>query len=146
MVRSPSKPTTCLAKTAHFTKRSKDLILALHAMDIHWSIIAKQTGCSRATVFRTIRNEAFPKSVLKKQGRPRKTSPEQDKWLIQAVEDNRKLVPRQIKQMLQDKYGVQLCERLIRRRLQLAGLQGSLCARKPLLSKKKTKQRGSYGH
>jgi hypothetical protein len=77
---------------------------------------------------------AIPNPQKKKPGRRKKTTEEQDAFIVDTVENNRKLVPRVVQKMLLEIYGVKLSLSRIRYRLQVAGLNGHVCVRKPLLS------------
>ena len=57
-----------------------------------------------------------------------------DNFIVSFVEDNRKMVPKQIQKMLFEKFGVKLSLSRIRFRLQINGWNRSICVRKPLLS------------
>ena len=57
-----------------------------------------------------------------------------------------KMVPRLIQRMLLDIYGVRLSLSRIRYRLQIAGLDGHICVRKPLLSDTNKAKRWAYRH
>ena len=101
------------------------------------SSICQETGTSRATVFRIMKSwksGAIPNAQKKQLGRPKKTTTEQDAFIVDAVENNRKMVPRLVQRMLLEIYGVRLSLSRIRYRLQIAGLDGHICVRKPLLS------------
>ena len=99
--------------------------------------ICKETGVSRTSVYRALKTwKSGPctKTNDKKIGRPHKTTPEQDNFIVETVDKHRKLVPRVVQRMLFEIYGVRLSLSRIRHRLQIAGLDGRICVRKPLLS------------
>ena len=85
-------------------------------------------------VMKSWKSGAIPNAQKKKLGRPNKTTTEQDAFIVDAVENNRKMVPRLVQRMLLEIYGVRLLLSHIRYRLQIAGLDGHICVRKPLLS------------
>jgi len=131
--------------TSHIQKRSKNLsraeiasVLVLKKAKVALKDIITLTGISRATVFRVLqasKPDGSPKKNGNKPvGRPRKTTVEMDNFIVSCVEDNRKIVPKQIQKMLFEKFGVKLSLSRIRFRLQINGLNGSICVRKPLLS------------
>ena len=131
--------------TSHIQKRSKNLsraeiasVLVLKKAKVALKDIITLTGISRATVFRVLqasKPDGSPKKNGNKPvGRPRKTTVEMDNFIVSCVEDNRKIVPKQIQKMLFEKFGVKLSLSCIRFRLQINGLNGSICVRKPLLS------------
>jgi DDE superfamily endonuclease/Transposase len=86
---------------------------------------------SRSSVFR-FKKPAAPK-CKSKPGTKRKTTAEIDAFIVETSEKNRKLLPREIKGMVEDKFGVTLGLTQLKRRLIDAGLHGRVCARKPLL-------------
>ena len=120
--------------TKNFSQVTRSIIAALAEAHVEFDQIIKQTGASRATVFRILR--ALKKNELKtkKVGRQSKTTPEMDKFIIDSSESNRKLLPKELQKLLLEKYGVFLSLTRIRFRLRMAGLFGHVCSRKPLLS------------
>ena len=115
-------------------------ILVLRDAAIEVKKIMELTGVSQSTIYRLLKHStqppqtSFPASK-KPVGRPRKTTEEMDKFILDTVNSNRKLVPRQIQKMLEEKFGINLSCSRIRLRLQLDGLNGSVCVRKPLLKR-----------
>ena len=109
-------------------------LIALREAGVCIDEIQKQTGASRASIFRLARASKYPKSKNKKAGRPKKTTEEMDNFIVDNVERNRKLLPKQVQKMVVEKYGVRLSLSQIRLRLRVAGLHGAVCVRKPLLS------------
>jgi transposase len=99
--------------------------------------IAENVRVSERSVYRVIRSMQLTGSLFqrktKKLGRPSKTTKEMDNFIVGEVENNRKLLPKQIQQQLQTKFGISLGLTQIRSRLVNAGLHGRVCARKPLL-------------
>ena len=105
--------------TSHIQKRNKNLsraeiasVLVLKKAKVALKDIITLTGISRATVFRVVkasRSDGSPKKNGNKPvGRPRKTTVEMDNFIVSCVEDNRKMVPKQIQKMLFEKFGVKL--------------------------------------
>ena len=109
-------------------------LIALREAGVCIDEIQKQTGASRASIFRLARASKYPKSKNKKAGRPKKTTEEMDNFIVDNVERNRKLLPKQVQKMVVEKYGIRLSLSQIRLRLRVAGLHGAVCVRKPLLS------------
>jgi hypothetical protein len=93
--------------------------------------ICRIASCSKASVFRVL----FPrkKQSSKKKGRPLKTTEEMDQLILKEMDDKRKLLPKEIQKLLNEKLGLLLGLTQIKRRLINAGLNGRVCARKPLL-------------
>ena len=86
-------------------------IVAYLKCGISVSSICQETGTSRATVFRIMKSwksGAIPNAQTKQLGRPKKTTTEQDAFIVDAVENNRKMVPRLVQRMLLEIYGVRL--------------------------------------
>ena len=107
-------------------------LIALREAGVCIDEIQKQTGASRASIFRLARASKYPKSKNKKAGRPKKTTEEMDNFIVDNVERNRKLLPKQVQKMVVEKYGVRLSLSQIRLRLRVAGLHvlcvfGNLC-------------------
>ena len=78
-------------------------IVAYLKCGISVSSICQETGTSRATVFRIMKSwksGAIPNAQTKQLGRPKKTTTEQDAFIVDAVENNRKMVPRLVQRML----------------------------------------------
>ena len=119
-------------------------VLVLKKANVALNDIVSLVGVSRATVFRVLKASRSGTSSSKngnsnlqskkRVGRPRKTTVEMDDFIVKCVEDNRKLVPKQVQKLLFEKFGVTLSLSRIRLRLQINGLNGSICVRKPLLS------------
>ena len=70
------------------------------------------------------------KKQKQKAGRPKKTTKEMDNFIVDNVEQNRKLLPKQVQKMVVEKYGVRLSLSQIWLRLRVAGLHGAVCVRK----------------
>ena len=119
-------------KKLSVTKRS--FIVALAEAQVELNQIVKQTGASWATVFRILRALKTSQPKTKKAGRRLKITPEMDKFIVDSVQSNRKLLPKAVQKLLEEKYGVFLSLPRIRFRLQMAGLFGHVCSQKPLLS------------
>lgn len=122
-------------KKKKLSDTTKNAIVAMRRLGISCKAIANETGASRASVFRVVRSQITPlKKFLKKRGPKPKTTPEMDQFLVDCCEENRKLTPRELQKKLLEKFHVKLSLSRIRFRLQLAGLHGHVCTRKPLLS------------
>ena len=116
-------------------KVQRATIIALRNANLCVEEIATQTGSSRATIFRVLKSLKQPNvKHLKKMGRPSKTTEEIDKFIVDTVEENRKLVPKLVQKAVLAKYNVRISLTGIRFRLRLAGLYGRVCVRKPFLS------------
>ena len=75
-------------------------LIALREAGVCIDEIQKQTGASRASIFRLARASKYPKSKNKKAGRPKKTTKEMDNFIVDNVERNRKLLPNKFKKWL----------------------------------------------
>ena len=76
-------------------KVQRATIIGLRKANLCVKEIATQTGSSRATIFRVLKSLKQPNvKHLKKMGRPSKTTEEIDKFIVETVEENRKLVPK----------------------------------------------------
>ncbi|XP_065640447.1 transposable element Tcb2 transposase [Hydra vulgaris] len=69
----------------------------------------------------------------RRSGRPKKTTPHNDRVLFRSLQDRRLTAP-QLGQKLSEEHGVTLATRTVRQRLLKAGLCGCVAAKKPLLS------------
>jgi transposase len=125
------------------TVAQKAVIVALSEVEIKPHAIAQTVKCHVDTVYRTLNkhHKGGPLNNSVQLGRPRKTTPEQDTFIVDTVDKNRKIVPRQVQKLLEEQYGVQLSLSKIRWRLQMAGLDGCVCSRKPLLTVKNKMKR-----
>ena len=77
---------------------------------------SSQASCTTLTVHRTLKQhrEEEPWKDKVQLGKPRKTTPEEDKFIVDTVENNRKIVPREVQKLLEEQYGVHLCLSKIR--------------------------------
>jgi transposase len=93
--------------------------------------ICRIASCSKASVYRVLFPK--PKKSRKRNGRPPKTTEEMDNFIVDSNEHRRLLLPKEIQKLLNEKFGLLLGLTQIKRRLIKAGLNGRVCARKPLL-------------
>ena len=139
MILPPPKCAVRLVPRKRLSKAQTASIIALKEACVELERIIQITGTSRATVFRVLRSmkqtaSPTPHTASKSIGRPRKTTVEMDNFIVESVESNRKLLPKEVQKMVKEKFGVSLSLSRIRLRLQLAGLHGCVCVRKPLLT------------
>ena len=93
------------------TPMQRGSIIAYLKCGIRVESIRKETGVNRASVYRALKTwKSGPctKTKNKKIGRPHKTTPEQDNFIVETVDKHRKLVPRAVQRMLFEIYGVRL--------------------------------------
>jgi ketohexokinase/beta-glucosidase len=118
----------------------KDSIWAAYKAGTSISTLLETYQLSRASIFRILQDRrengtSNPQnnkaSLLGKHSK--KTTEEMDEFIISEVEKNRKLLPSQIRVMLQNKFGVSISLTQIKVRLRNAGFKGRVCVRKPLL-------------
>ena len=93
-------------------------VLVLKKANVALNDIVSLVKVSRATVFRVLKASRSGTSSSKngnsnlqskkRVGRPRKTTVEMDDFIVKCVEDNRKLVPKQVQKLLFEKFGVTL--------------------------------------
>jgi len=108
--------------------------------------IAKTLNLHKSIVSRTIRQFRVLGniSVKKKSGRPRKTTPYQDKQIIKIAKSEPFLGSNRIKHRISEELGVNVTSRTVRGRLVEAKLFGRRPAKKPLLSKKNRRSRLNF--
>jgi transposase len=127
-----------LKKRTNCNKVIKSAILNARKAGMKIGSIVSSFGVSRATVFRIIRSFRLTGKIednaCYRSGRKNKTSPEIDNYIINSVKEDRKLLPSQIRVLLQEKFGLSVSLCLIKRRLINAGFHGRVCLKKPLLS------------
>lgn len=128
-----------MVKHLDLVQRGK--ILGLH--EAGWSArkIAKKLGCDRRTVDRILIKFAKTGSVnsLPKSGRPRKTSPRDDRSIVRSSLISRKTPATQLHLHLADKKRISVST--LRNRLSEVGLNGRVARKKPLLTLKQKKAR-----
>jgi transposase len=125
-------------KRTNCNKVVKTAILNARKAGMEIGTIVTLFGVSRATVFRIMRSFRLTGKIednaCYRSGRKKKTSPEMDSFIVESVEENRKMIPSQIRALLEQKFGLSVNLSLIKRRLLNAGLYGRVCLRKPLLA------------
>jgi transposase len=133
---SPAKPLAIRKKTCNAVIKTSILNARKSGMKV--GDIVSCFEVSESTVFRILRSSRLTGVIRDnncfRSGRKKKTTPEMDEYIISSVEDNRKLLPSQIRVLLQDKFGLSLGLTQIKERLRKAGLHGRVCMKKPLLS------------
>lgn len=115
---------------------------------LQWNIseIAKRKRVSRAAVREILRKHAVGASLgdRKRTGRPRITSPRQDRLLKRAVvgsRASRQQSYREVGQRWAATTGVHVCRETVRSRLKELGFRSSIARRKPLISAANRKKR-----
>jgi transposase len=139
MTKAPGDVSVKVTKQSrNIDKCIANLIIRAHSEGMDIKTIVSTFTVSKATVFRMLRKNKLTGSPLQDSyshcGRKRKTTPEMDDFILKSVEENRKLLPSQIRPLLEEKFGVTLSLTQIKARLREAGYYGRVCLKKPLLS------------
>ena len=106
----PPKCTARLAPRKRLSKAQTASIIALKEACVEVERIIQITDTSRATVFRVLHSMKqavlpIPHTVNKCIGRPRKTTVEMDNFIVESVELNKKLMPKEVQKMVKE-FGV----------------------------------------
>lgn len=116
----------------------KELIIKFHKSGEKQCDISKRLSVHKSIVSRVLKNFKVRGNVLskKKTGRPKKTSIHIDKQILRISKNNPFMSSRNIKNIIQEDYAVNVTSRTIRNRLIEGNLMARRPAKKPLLSKK----------
>ena len=115
-------------------------IVVLHEEGYSTVQIAKRIKHNQSSVSRTLSRLKKTGSVddRKHTGRPRITTPREDRSLLRICLNDRRLTFPQLKREWMESCGVQCSSRTIRRRLVKEGLHGRVARKKPLLTASQT--------
>ena len=113
MILPPPKCAVRLVPRKRLSKAQTASIIALKEACVELERIIQIIGTSRATVFRVLRlmkqtASPTPHTANKSIGRPRKTTVEMDIFIVESVESNRKLLPKEVQKMVKENFGVSL--------------------------------------
>lgn len=127
----------------HLSADIKERIVNLYRSGEKQVNIARSFNINKSIVSRIIRQyRVFDDvSVKKKSGRPRKTTPYQDKRILRYAKNEPFLGSSRIKRRISEELGVEVSSRTVRGRLLEGNLLGRRPAKKPLLSKKNRRAR-----
>lgn len=101
-----------------------------------YSKIAKEMSTTPGAISKIISKKKDTGNVADKQrsGRPRKTTPREDRILVRTCLENRRLSALDIQKKIEKDQGIHLGKRTVQKRLSEAGLRGCVAVKKPLLS------------
>ena len=118
-------------------------VVVLNEVGYTLNSIAKQLKIGRRTVQEIVKKYADTGDVQDRPGRGRKkkTSPREDRKIIQSSIKDRRKSARDISKEIKEEIGLELSSRTIRRRLLNAGLKSCRAKKKPLLSQKARQKR-----
>lgn len=105
--------------------------------------IAKRVGCSRNGVSGVIQryNETGSMKDKPRSGRPRKSTPREDRTLVRLSLTDRRKSSSELSRDWQDTNNITVHPSTVRRRLICAGLKGCKARKKPLLTEKQRRNR-----
>ena len=120
-------------RKVHVETRTRALVLVEEGYS--YRAVGTRLGISHKTVFRIVHKHRQTGSVGDKprSGRPKSTTPRQDRILIRKSLGNRRLTAPELRAQMEVQHGVRLASRTVRQRLFKAGLRGCVAAKKPLL-------------
>ena len=107
---------------------TKDMLryrmLALHQQGLSMAEIAADVKCNKSTVSRTLARLKETGSLFdrSRSGRPRKSTAQQDRFLIDLAESDRWMTSVQLKRKLEESLQVKISDRTVRRKLLENGL------------------------
>jgi transposase len=103
-------------------------------------------NCSKRTVQRQLKSFKETSSFLdkQKQGRPKKMSEEIEQQVVAWIEEDRRNTTAKLRKLVQEHFGVIICESSIRNVLKKKGYFGGVCARKPLLREQNKAKRLAF--
>lgn len=133
-------PNTSLEKRAS--------IIALHNEGFTVRYIANRLNLPRSTVGDAITRfeKTGSNQDRKRSGRPRVTSKAEDRSLIIMSKMNRKLTAPEIQMRFNESHDKQISVSVVKERLQIAGLNGRISTKKPLLRRGNRKKRLEWAH
>ena len=125
-----------MAASRRLTHDDRVKIVVLREEGYSLAEIAARVRCSKSGVSKTLSRVRVTGSVndRKRSGRPRITSPRDDRALVKMSLQNRRLTSTELKRKLKDSLEVECSSRTVRRRLDNAGLHGRVARKKPLLT------------
>ena len=108
--------------------------------------VAREMGIRPNTVSDIMKKHRETKSVadLPRSGRPRKTTPRDDRLLLRMSLGDRRLTASNLQHILAEEHNINLAVRTVRKRLQKAGLRGCVAVKKPLLTAAHRKARVTF--
>lgn len=137
-----------MGRGAHCNPEKRKIIFDLHTQGKNPTQIAKTLNCSRKMVYNAIglvraNRDMTTENKIRKPP-PRKTSLRIDRAIARKCKCDPFKSSRDIMAEVNEEFGVDVSSRLIRRRLNDAGLFGRVSRKKPLLSKKNIKARLTF--
>ena len=125
------------------SRDTREIIIKLLQQGKYQRDIAEQLDVSRCAVQKAISTwkKSGALTPTYSAGRPRKTTPRDDRVIIQKCLSNRHLNSTELTKELKDRSGTQVSSSTVRRRLLSAGLKACRPRKKPLFSKIQRKRR-----
>jgi transposase len=132
-----------MVKQRQLSNDEKTRIVKLYSKQLGPSKIAEKTNFKRDTIKSVIKKWKATGSVTNKprKGRPRATSPREDRKIIQLATSDRRLTLHKLTKAIETDYDIDVSECTVNRRLHEANLKGRRARKKPLLTKKNIKKR-----
>lgn len=123
-----------MAKKKNLSIEQRASVVTLDKENYSGRAIAKKLKVSNCAVQEILKKVKETGSVKDKEksGRPRSTTPRQDRLLKHLSLNNRRATSRVLKRDFSDATGASVSCRTVRRRLQKSGLRGCVAAKKPL--------------
>lgn len=127
-----------MARQHKTTVAVRELVLKKHAEGLSIRDIESHTGVRKSTVADIINRCKAGKSVADspRSGRPKVTTPRQDKMIIRKSVAAPRKTAVDIQQEIHDEMNLSISRKTVARRLHAAGLNGRVPVKKPLISKK----------
>lgn len=126
--KADSKYRTRCSSSGGIGEITKDMLryrmLALHQQGLSMAEIAADVKCNKSTVSRTLARLKETGSLFdrSRSGRPRKSTAQQDRFLIHLAQSDRWMTSIQLKRKLEENLQVKISDRTVRRKLLENGL------------------------
>jgi len=132
-----------MPKISEITIEKRSAICTLRGEGYSLAQIGKKLNCPKTSVFNVLKKKEETGLIINKQrsGRKRVSSASEDTFIALTSKRNRRLTSVDITQIVNISRPIKLSVTTVKRRLQEAGLNGRIAARKPLLSSKNKKKR-----
>lgn len=121
----------------------REIIIKNYQKGVRVADIARKVQRSWTTVKNIIRHFQTKKSIAatKKPGAKRKTTPRQDRKIINLATADRRITLEELGKQVRNDLGIPICDKTTKERLHDAGLFGRAARKKPLLNSRHLKHR-----
>lgn len=132
-----------MSKGKELSVAEKKVIISMYERGVGPKKISQLTSFKLRTIENVIKKFKDTGSVANKprEGRPRKTTPREDRKIVKIVERNRFSKVADVITTLEGSLSLKISDKTVRRRLHEANLGGRRPVRKPLLGKKNVTKR-----